>query len=736
MNRLKTSMKQQNTSRSSNYKYIVAAGCFIICLVLYFITACTTVPPYRDSGELITAAHTLGVAHSPGYPFYMVSGKFFITLGGLIGFSPAWSLNLFSSLAGAIAVFLLVLFIYESGADNPAAAAFGGLLAGFSYIIWYLSVVSEMYSLNLMLVALLLYLAINKKFILFSFIAGLTMGNHLTALFVIAPIIAYFLIEGGLKKIRWDKFVFYFAVGMSVYLYLPIRAMAQPLINWGEPSSLSSLMKVLSRASYGHTLDLISREVTLKQVFLPQLKIFGSALLRDITLPGLLLVVLGFTWGIKSPCEKNRSLLLLAIFMLTGPYFLYLAKMPTNPHAIAIVEVGYILPVAVLSVFAGWGLFMVMGQFKRKVYKYGIFIIAALILGYSAVKTYPRVNKKRNFFADDYALNILNTVEKDSIVIMRRDHTMFALWYKRDIEGIRKDVKVISKGLISAQWYRNKLRKDYPEIVWKEEYIDDEEYIKWIYNKYSGRFPVYITSAAAGELSNEFYKKYSIKPYGLVSKIGPVNTSYDADELVSIIEKKYVFNGIYNTEKHYDFFSRDFINLYAKCYTIIGIEYLKSDNFEMARKMYEKAMDYDPFFPKTYSNIAYSYYKEGDFIQSEKFYLNAIELVDMTMKKYTRKKLFRKEMAEYYNNLGTVYEKWLKASKDEEKFHSALNCYNRAVELAPEYSQAYYNLGVLYWNRDWNRVIENFKKALQYDPKNEQAKKYLFIANKNLRNRQ
>ena len=56
----------------------------LLAFLLYLITACPTVY-FGDSGELIAAAESLGVAHPPGYPLYTLLGRLFamLPLGGL-----------------------------------------------------------------------------------------------------------------------------------------------------------------------------------------------------------------------------------------------------------------------------------------------------------------------------------------------------------------------------------------------------------------------------------------------------------------------------------------------------------------------------------------------------------------------------------------------------------------------------------------------------------------------------
>jgi hypothetical protein len=56
---------------------LAAAGLFLGFLAFRLFCAGGTLVPYRDAGEMVADAHTLGVAHPPGYPFYALAGKAF-----------------------------------------------------------------------------------------------------------------------------------------------------------------------------------------------------------------------------------------------------------------------------------------------------------------------------------------------------------------------------------------------------------------------------------------------------------------------------------------------------------------------------------------------------------------------------------------------------------------------------------------------------------------------------------
>ncbi|HRK33650.1 MAG TPA: DUF2723 domain-containing protein, partial [Candidatus Hydrogenedentes bacterium] len=69
--------------------YFLAACTALTALVVYVMTLGPTITG-EDSGELVTAAYTLGIAHPPGYPIWCLLGKVFtfIPFG-----SVAWRVN-------------------------------------------------------------------------------------------------------------------------------------------------------------------------------------------------------------------------------------------------------------------------------------------------------------------------------------------------------------------------------------------------------------------------------------------------------------------------------------------------------------------------------------------------------------------------------------------------------------------------------------------------------------------
>jgi hypothetical protein len=211
---------------------------FLVPLVAYVLTACSTV--YNlDSAELSTAAYVLGIVRATGYPLYLLLGKaftFLLPLGD-VGFR----LNVMSALCAAGSIALLYQLLWRLTRQRAAALA-ASLLFAFSYYFWAQAVVAEVYALQALLMAALLLVLLawearrsDRLLAVFGLLYGLCFGNHMSTV-LLAPGIALFLlaVEGRalFRPKRLVLLLLPFLAGISVYLYLPLRYLAQPPFNY------------------------------------------------------------------------------------------------------------------------------------------------------------------------------------------------------------------------------------------------------------------------------------------------------------------------------------------------------------------------------------------------------------------------------------------------------------------------------------------------------------------------
>ena len=225
-------------------QYFFLPATLLLAAYVYFRTLCPTVY-VGDSGELTTAAWFLGIPHSPGYPLYCLLGWVF----SHIPFSHdiAFRVNVMSAFFALATVHLLYLIIYHF-TRTPYLSFSISLAYAFSPIFWSQAVTAEVYSLNTFLTALSLYfmckwLEKRNDYLLFSafFVMGLAVANHqLSFLLLPTGIYLLWLFGKGLRKPArfWFILALVYIAGLTVYLYLPIRASADPPLNWGNPDNL------------------------------------------------------------------------------------------------------------------------------------------------------------------------------------------------------------------------------------------------------------------------------------------------------------------------------------------------------------------------------------------------------------------------------------------------------------------------------------------------------------------
>lgn len=155
--------------------------------ILYFKTACPYVLP-GDPAELVTAATTLGLAHPTGYPLYVLLGK----LSTLLAFfaAPERAVNYLSAVCTVLTVAILTFSLLKLKL-SPLSVAVAVLLFGTTGSVWHYATMAEVYALHALLFSLTVLLMISfegraalYKLLLIVFVAGLSVGNHMTSVLI------------------------------------------------------------------------------------------------------------------------------------------------------------------------------------------------------------------------------------------------------------------------------------------------------------------------------------------------------------------------------------------------------------------------------------------------------------------------------------------------------------------------------------------------------------------------
>lgn len=158
--------KDYQPYRIKRFDILIALVLFLIAAIGYIKTLTPSVCA-GDSGELTTAIYNMGSAHPPGYPVYSILGKLFTFLP--IG-DIAHRVNLFSAFSGAASIFFLYLILIKLLGLNrdtgkldlsvhlPAIA--GSFLFAFTTTQWSQAVIGEVYALNSVLLAAMIFVMV------------------------------------------------------------------------------------------------------------------------------------------------------------------------------------------------------------------------------------------------------------------------------------------------------------------------------------------------------------------------------------------------------------------------------------------------------------------------------------------------------------------------------------------------------------------------------------------------
>src|SRR5215203_210144 len=229
--------------------------------ILYIGTLAPTVLPYGapdtlDSPMLQAEVSVLGVGHPTGYPTYMMLTHLFTYLP--IGDS-AYRVNLASAVYGLAAVLVVYLAGLRLGGRAVAAAA-GALAFGLSGAFWSQAVIAEVYTLETLLVALvILFLLLwrdrrdSRYLLLCAILVGISLTHHLTSVLLVPAALAFvFLTDRRVfsSKGLMLKSLGLFFLGLLPLLYLPARALTHAPLNEADPSTPWRFLLLVTGGSF------------------------------------------------------------------------------------------------------------------------------------------------------------------------------------------------------------------------------------------------------------------------------------------------------------------------------------------------------------------------------------------------------------------------------------------------------------------------------------------------------
>jgi hypothetical protein len=424
----------------------VALTAALLSFAVYLLTTAPTVTG-EDCGEFATAAYYLGIPHPPGYPLWCMAAHLFTFLPwGTV----AWRVALMSGFFASATVFLITLLGIALTRNRWAGAA-AALALAFSLEFWEQSVIVEAYTLNAFFTALcLLFLwrwYADRRDLHLAALAvtfGLSLGNHYTMV-LLGPLFAVFILAVDritLARLgRYAAFTLLAAVvTLLTNLYLPLRSLANPPIDWGNPETLTNFWSVLRReqfafmfTQYPRSLARFARQMGVLGEFWTQQ--FGCWPISAAGAAGLAVL----TW--RRPWH-GLQLLALALLVLAGSA--YVQNFNFDKEWLGVISVlgipAYLVTAIGLSVFLDV-LKPPRGSTGNRCLSWTLALaVSAGCVACPLLVNY-RVNDRSDYYwAEDYGRNVLATLEPGAVYIPETDHGSFPVLYLQAIDGLRPDV--------------------------------------------------------------------------------------------------------------------------------------------------------------------------------------------------------------------------------------------------------------------------------------------------------
>jgi hypothetical protein len=424
---------------------------FFIALVVYWITLCPTVY-VGDSGELIAAAHTLGISHPTGYPLYVLLLKGFLVL---VPFGEvAWRANLFSALCAAAAAQVLMQALRPIVRNRVALWALGLTLATLP-AIWSQATVARTYALSALLSALLLLCQLRwwqqpdaRWWYRHNLLFGFAMANHMMVLAHGASFLALVLLQRPRELLRWRPVliaVLCLLPGLALYAYLPIRATADPGLEFHVPVQSAHGTELQDVSSWSNLRSYLARDLHHDHRWVTgpadYFRILGHHLLqsaREFSFVGAALVLLGgmVLW------QRSRPFLIALVVLWVAnlaplawhgawwDIFLYPRYMTAG-----------LLGFCVLLAFSYSFLEERLTAALRWLPLACLWLIPAISVGLN----YRACDRSDHYLAEDYARTLLAEVPEGQQFASGADNALYPILYLHLVEQVRPDVQVVNE---------------------------------------------------------------------------------------------------------------------------------------------------------------------------------------------------------------------------------------------------------------------------------------------------
>jgi hypothetical protein len=362
--------------RRAGFASMCVSASFVLPAILYWFSVEPGVGSW-DVGEMQTVLYILGIAHTTGYPAFVLAGWIFshaFAVGGV-----AWRINLLGALYFAGASCTLCAIQIRLGV-RPAIALLASLLFATGTIVWYHAIRIDVLSMAVLLAALTLWFLIrwsqdrdDRSLILAGMFVGLSLGDHLVILWTL-PSVAVFVYLNR-SALRTGQFLLATlaaaVVSICLYAYIPIRSASvaargydrtlelgfpsgHPYWDYGHPANLRNFFALVTGAQVHASTSFLG--MLNPVILIAGLTHFAAMTLAEFSIVGVILLAMGVWVGWRRQRDVTIYALLACVLIAQ---FTAAFSAETDPDRY------YIVSFALLTPLIGLGLGAILDAFRE-----------------------------------------------------------------------------------------------------------------------------------------------------------------------------------------------------------------------------------------------------------------------------------------------------------------------------------------------------------------------------------
>ena len=434
----------------------------LLAFVTYWLTLAPTLQ-VADAGEQIAAAHFMGISHPTGTPIYLLLMKFWESVFpfGTI----AWRMNLLNALLSASAIGILAQMIFRLSIAWGASKGRGKLLAlclsltlAYSLTFWYESVAASSYVLHYFFV--ILWLALMSRVLILKndqdlkvvcLVTGLALANHILALVLLALVVWTLLSMVLRRELSAKKALgcsLWLLPGVCFYLYIPLRAAFDPVINWGDPDSLGRFLRYISRKDY-FVMTYVASARDLMEVIVFHVKSFlaeSTPLLLILTVVLTIITLIrrtrkGVAGRVHGGADAAFHLTLLGISLFVLNEFLLSLH---GSHLDLFFLRRYSVP-GYIGLFFSCAVLITWSLVSCSRRTFAIFaVLLALIPAMSLGSHFEENNRSKDTLLQSYVEQVFAHLPRGAALYAEGDNHLFPILYYHLVEGYRPDIVLLN----------------------------------------------------------------------------------------------------------------------------------------------------------------------------------------------------------------------------------------------------------------------------------------------------